>query len=62
LWEIETGTLFSGDVIYDGALLDKLNGSDIDQYVESMERLLTLPVKVVHGVTNPVFTVSACVK
>jgi glyoxylase-like metal-dependent hydrolase (beta-lactamase superfamily II) len=45
LWEIETGTLFSGDVIYDGALLDKLIDSDIDQYVESMERLLTLPVK-----------------
>lgn len=55
LWEIETGALFSGDVIYDGALLDKLNGSDINQYVESMERLLTLPVKVVHGGHEPSF-------
>jgi len=55
LWEKDTGTMFSGDVIYDGPLLDKLDGSDIDQYVNSMERLLTLPVKVVHGGHEPSF-------
>jgi glyoxylase-like metal-dependent hydrolase (beta-lactamase superfamily II) len=55
LWEEGNGTLFSGDVIYDGPLLDKLDGSDIRQYVRSMERILTLPVKVVHGGHEPSF-------
>jgi glyoxylase-like metal-dependent hydrolase (beta-lactamase superfamily II) len=55
LWEEGSGTLFSGDVIYDGPLLDKLDGSDIRQYVASMERILALPVKVVHGGHEPSF-------
>jgi glyoxylase-like metal-dependent hydrolase (beta-lactamase superfamily II) len=40
---------FSGDAVYDGPLLDELDGSDIDAYVATMERLRTLPVTVVHG-------------
>lgn len=49
LWEKSTGTLFSGDAIYDGPLLDELPGSDKQAYVETMQRLLELPVNVVHG-------------
>jgi glyoxylase-like metal-dependent hydrolase (beta-lactamase superfamily II) len=50
LWEDETGTLFSGDCVYEsGVLLDELPESDIDDYVQSMERLRDLPVQVVHG-------------
>jgi glyoxylase-like metal-dependent hydrolase (beta-lactamase superfamily II) len=55
LWEAATGTLFSGDAIYDGPLLDELPGSDIDAYCRTMERLLTLPVRVVHGGHDPSF-------
>lgn len=55
LWEAATGTLFSGDAIYDGPLLDELSGSDIDDYCATMERLLTLPVTVVHGGHDPSF-------
>jgi glyoxylase-like metal-dependent hydrolase (beta-lactamase superfamily II) len=49
LWEARTGTLFSGDAIYDGPLLDDLPESDIPAYVETMKRLRELPVQVVHG-------------
>ncbi len=49
LWEEATGTLFSGDAIYDGPLLDELPESDIPTYVETMKRLRELPVRVVHG-------------
>jgi glyoxylase-like metal-dependent hydrolase (beta-lactamase superfamily II) len=49
LWEERTGTLFSGDAIYDGPLLDELAESSIPDYCTTMERLLTLPVIVVHG-------------
>lgn len=55
LWEAVTGTLFSGDAIYDGALLDELPGSDVDAYCRTMERLLTLPVAVVHAGHDPSF-------
>src|SRR5262245_34335833 len=49
LWEAATGILFSGDTVYDGPLIDDAYHSDIDDYVRSMERLRTLPVRVVHG-------------
>ena len=49
LWEERTGTLFSGDAIYDGPLLDELAESSIIDYCTTMERLMTLPVTVVHG-------------
>lgn len=55
LWEQATGTLFSGDTVYDGPLLDKLPGSDIDAYLGSMERLKKLPVSVVHAGHDPSF-------
>lgn len=49
LWEAETGTLFSGDAVYDGPLLDTLSDSNIADYLVTMERLGELPVNVVHG-------------
>ena len=55
LWDEASGVLFSGDAIYDGPLLDELDGSDIEAYVATMERLRTLPVTVVHGGHEPSF-------
>ena len=55
LWEATSGTLFSGDAIYDGSLLDELEDSNIAQYIKTMERLRDLPVKVVHGGHEPSF-------
>ncbi len=50
LWEDAASTLFSGDTVYaDEPLLDELEGSSIPDYVESMRRLRSLPVEVVHG-------------
>jgi glyoxylase-like metal-dependent hydrolase (beta-lactamase superfamily II) len=55
LWEEATGILFSGDAVYDGPLLDQLDGSDIDAYFATMRRLRDLPVTVVHGGHEPSF-------
>lgn len=49
LWEAATGILFSGDIVYDGPLVEDAYHSDIGDYIASMERLLRLPVRVVHG-------------
>lgn len=49
LWEADTGVLFSGDAVYDGPLLDGLEGSSVESYVATMRRLRELPVAVVHG-------------
>ena len=50
LWEEETRTLFSGDCVYEsGILLDELPGSNIPDYVRSMERLRDVPARIVHG-------------
>ena len=55
LWEADSGTLFSGDAIYDGPLLDELDHSDIKEYCATMERLMELPVTVVHAGHDPSF-------
>ncbi len=55
LWEAASGTLFSGDAVYDGPLLDELPGSDIPRYVATMKRLKDLPVSVVHAGHEPSF-------
>tara|TARA_B110000114_G_C14926842_1_gene330819 strand:- start:5 stop:763 length:759 start_codon:yes stop_codon:yes gene_type:complete len=49
LYEKATETLFSGDVIYDGALYDTVYHSDKVVYRESLERLKSLKVKTIHG-------------
>lgn len=53
LWDPAAQVLFSGDAVYDGALLDEIDGADIDLYVDSMRRLYDLPVSVVHGGHGP---------
>jgi len=55
LWEAQSGTLFSGDAIYDGPLLDELPGSEIPVYLETMRRLERLPARVVHAGHDPSF-------
>ena len=49
LYEDKTLTLFSGDTIYDGPLLDDLYHSDPAVYDESLRRLRELPVNTIHG-------------
>jgi glyoxylase-like metal-dependent hydrolase (beta-lactamase superfamily II) len=49
LWEATTGILFSGDIVYDGELVEGTSALEQWQYRASMERLLRLPVRVVHG-------------
>jgi glyoxylase-like metal-dependent hydrolase (beta-lactamase superfamily II) len=44
LFEEATGVLFSGDVVYDGVLLDDLPGASVPDYVRTMQRLRELPV------------------
>jgi glyoxylase-like metal-dependent hydrolase (beta-lactamase superfamily II) len=55
LWEAASGTLFSGDAIYDGYLIDDLPTSDVGDYIRTMRRLRELPVRVVHGGHKPSF-------
>jgi glyoxylase-like metal-dependent hydrolase (beta-lactamase superfamily II) len=55
LWEAASGTLFSGDAIYDGYLIDDLPTSDVADYVRTMRRLRELPVRTVHGGHKPSF-------
>lgn len=43
------GTFFSGDAIYDGALIDDLPDSDPQAYRDTMARILELPASIVHG-------------
>lgn len=49
LWESATGILFSGDIVYDGPLIEDTYHADANDYVNSMKRLLDLPVSIVHG-------------
>ncbi|MEQ6916049.1 MBL fold metallo-hydrolase [Halomonas aquatica] len=49
LWEARSGILFSGDIVYDGPLIEDTYHADAEDYVRSMKRLYDLPVRVVHG-------------
>ncbi len=55
LWEKGTGTLFSGDTIYDGPLLDGGSDADVENYIKTMHRLKELPVEIVHAGHDPSF-------
>jgi len=48
LYDHRSQSLFSGDVIYDGELLDELHCSDIPAYCHTYERLQKLPVEMVY--------------
>ena len=49
LFEHKTGILFSGDLHYDGLLIEDTYHSNPSDYQNSMKRLLELPVNIVHG-------------
>jgi glyoxylase-like metal-dependent hydrolase (beta-lactamase superfamily II) len=51
----KTGIFLSGDIIYDGPLIDDTYHSDVPVYVETLERLRALPVAAVHGGHFPSF-------
>lgn len=55
LFEASTGIFLSGDIVYDGPLVDDAYHSDIPQYVETLERLRGLPVSIIHGGHFPSF-------
>ncbi|GMB79913.1 MBL fold metallo-hydrolase [Shinella zoogloeoides] len=55
LYEKATEILFSGDIVYDGPLIEDTYHSDLTDYIASMERLLTLRVRLVHGGHFPSF-------
>jgi glyoxylase-like metal-dependent hydrolase (beta-lactamase superfamily II) len=55
LFENKTGILLSGDVIYDGPLIEDTYHSNLADYVQSMQKLRELPVQVVHGGHYPSF-------
>jgi glyoxylase-like metal-dependent hydrolase (beta-lactamase superfamily II) len=49
LYEAATETLFSGDIIYDGPLIEDAYHSNLDDYARSLRRLRELPIRTVHG-------------
>jgi glyoxylase-like metal-dependent hydrolase (beta-lactamase superfamily II) len=55
LFEKKTGVFLSGDIVYDGPLIDDAYHSDRDAYRATCERLRDLPVTVVHGGHFPSF-------
>ncbi len=55
LFEAKTGIFLSGDIIYDGPLIDDVYHSAIDDYIATMERLKEIPVSIVHGGHFPSF-------
>jgi glyoxylase-like metal-dependent hydrolase (beta-lactamase superfamily II) len=55
LLERRTGIFLSGDIVYDGPLIDDAYHSDRAVYAETMARLRSLRVAVVHGGHFPSF-------
>lgn len=49
LWEADSGILFSGDIVYDGPLIEDTYHANARDYITSMKRLYDLPVRRVHG-------------
>lgn len=56
LYETATEILFSGDILYDGPLIEDTYHSNANDYHASMERLLRLKVRLVHGGHFPSFS------
>jgi glyoxylase-like metal-dependent hydrolase (beta-lactamase superfamily II) len=55
LFEAKTGILLSGDIIYDGPLIDDAYHSNRIDYALTLERIRPLRVEVVHGGHFPSF-------
>ena len=49
LWEAASGVLFSGDIFYDGPLIEDCYHSNPGDYLQSMRRLEQMRPRVVHG-------------
>jgi glyoxylase-like metal-dependent hydrolase (beta-lactamase superfamily II) len=49
LWEEATGTIFTGEALYDGTLYDHLYHSVPEQLCDSLLSLKYLPIKTVHA-------------
>jgi glyoxylase-like metal-dependent hydrolase (beta-lactamase superfamily II) len=52
LLEEKTGIFFSGDLLYDGPLVDGLPESNVQDFIRSVARIRQLPVSVMHGGHN----------
>lgn len=55
LWDIKNKTLFSGDALYDGELLDSLYHSNQPDYLLTLERIEALGVETFHAGHFPSF-------
>ena len=55
LFEKTTGILLSGDIVYDGPLIDDAYHSDAGDYLATLERMRGLDVSIVHGGHFPSF-------
>jgi len=55
LYEKRTGILLSGDIVYEGPLIDDVYHSDIDDYVGTLLAMRRLDVSIVHGGHFPSF-------
>tara|TARA_B100000780_G_scaffold33329_1_gene20878 strand:- start:1646 stop:2377 length:732 start_codon:yes stop_codon:yes gene_type:complete len=49
LWDPAAQLLITGDIVYDGPLIETDDPTEQAQYIASMKRLLTLPVQIVLG-------------
>jgi glyoxylase-like metal-dependent hydrolase (beta-lactamase superfamily II) len=52
LLEEKTGIFFSGDLLYDGPLVDGLPESNVEDFIHSVARIRQLPVTEMHGGHN----------
>ena len=52
LWDAADGTLFTGDALYDGVIVDTGPGASVSAYLPTMERLKRLPARQVYGGHN----------
>jgi glyoxylase-like metal-dependent hydrolase (beta-lactamase superfamily II) len=55
LFEKKTGILLSGDIVYDGPLIDDSYHSLVEDYVATLERIRGLDILVIHGGHFPSF-------
>lgn len=55
LWDAASGTLFAGDVVYDGPLLYEGRGMSVPDYIASFDQLAALPINIVHAGHDPSF-------
>ena len=55
LFDQSTGTLFSGDAVYDGPLIYDGHDRSRIEYLDCLSRLKGLPVSIVHGGHDPSF-------